>query len=103
MCNLYKEGNKDKTIFINRYSFFENAEFNRDGPKYPCGISNGCYLLLNKKRNRNDVQLPINQTYNSTKKRLLRSDGVIRHCIICTVARSFGTKVANSKKKCGRP
>ena len=38
------------------------------------------------------------------KKRLLRSDGLICHCIICTVASSFGSEVANSKKKKrGRP
>ena len=60
-------------------------------------------MLLNKKRNGNDVQLPINQTYKSGKKSLLRSDGLIYHCIICTVARSFGAEVANSKKKRGRP
>ena len=77
---------------------YVDAEINRDDPNYPCGICNGCYLLLNNKRNGNDVQLPINQTYKSGKKCLLRSDGLICHCIICTVARSFGAEVANSKK-----
>ena len=79
-----------------------SAEFNHDDPDYPCGICNGCYLLRDKKRNGNDVQLPVNQTYKSGKK-CLRSDGLICHCIICTVASSFGAKVANSKKKCGYP
>ena len=82
---------------------YVDAEFNRDDPDYPCGVYNGCYLLLNKKRNGNDVKLPINQTYKSGKKRLLRLDGLVCHCIICTVARSFGAEVTNIKKKRGRP
>ena len=68
-----------------------------------CGICNGCYLLLNKKRNGNDVKLPINQMYKLEKKCSLMSDGLVCQCVICSVARSFGTEVANSKKKRGRP
>ena len=48
------------------------AEFNHDDPDYPCGICNGCYLLLDKKRNGDDVQLPVNQTYKSGKKMLVK-------------------------------
>ena len=51
---------------------YVDAEFNRDDTDYSCEICNGSYLLLNKKRNGNYVQLPINQTYKSGNKRLLK-------------------------------
>ena len=51
---------------------YVNAEFNRNDPDYSFGICNGCYLLLNKKRHGNDVQLPVNQTYKSGKKTLVK-------------------------------
>ena len=43
-------------------------EFTRDDPDYPCGLCNGCYLLLNKKCNRHDVGLSINQVYKSESR-----------------------------------
>ena len=60
-----------------------------------------CYLIIREMGMMSNYQLI--KHISREKKCLLRSDGLICHCIICTVARSFGAEVANSKKKRGRP
>ena len=59
-----------------------------------------CYLIRRDMGMMPNYQLI--KHISQEKKRLLRSDGLIRHCIICTVTRSFGSEVANSEKKRGR-
>ena len=83
--------------------FIDNG-YNYHDPDYPTGICNGCYLLLNKKRNGHDVTIPINQTYKSECRLLfLRSSGPTCDCSICTIAHSSVHQILSSKKKRGRP
>ena len=60
-----------------------------------------CYLIRREMGMMFNYQLI--KHISQEKKCLLRSDGLICHCIICTIASSFGAEVANSKKKCGYP
>ena len=83
---------------------FVDKDYNYDDPEYPTGISNGCYLLLNKKRNGHNIIIPINQTYKSANiPKFLRSVGSSCQCSICNIAHSNINEIIASKKKRGRP
>ena len=80
-----------------------DAAFDKDSPEYPRGICTSCHIALGKKNNGHDVNLSTNQVYKQI--RFLRSSFDVTNCkcSICNIAKSYGAKCANSKKKCGRP
>ena len=78
-------------------------EFTCDDPDYLCGLCNGCYLVLNKKRSRHDVELSIIQVYKSvSRSRFLRSVDPCYNCSICEIAHSNVNQIVSPKKKQGR-
>ena len=89
---------------------YVDNEFNPDNPDYPCALCNGCYLLLDKKRNGNDVVIKIDQEYKPDAgiSKFLRSPGSNCNWSICEIVNSIcstgniNAQVAKKKKR-GRP
>ena len=55
---------------------YVNNEFDPDEPDNHCALCNGCYFLLNKKRNVYDAIIKINERYKSEgTPKFLRSTG----------------------------
>ena len=79
-----------------------DGTYHLDWPEFPRGICTNCHIALNKKKNGQNVELLINQTYK--KIRFLRSsDGKNCPCSICETPKSYGASCANLKRKRGRP
>ena len=69
---------------------------------FPAGMCNGCQLLLSKKRNNQDIILPLVDDYNPNRPTNLRSV-LTCTCRICTVAKMKLQNAVRLKKKPGRP
>ena len=76
---------------------YVNANYNVDDPDSPCGLCNGCYLLLNKKCNGADIVLPVQQ-FKPDRKKLLHS-AVSCDCSLCNVAKAEFNALRKLKKK----
>ena len=71
---------------------------------FPGALCNGCYLLLNKKRNGLSVTLPVVERSGIMMTSTLRSSSSQTcPCKICIVATCKAQSAINLKKRSGRP
>lgn len=73
-----------------------------NNPDFPASLCNGCYLLLSKRRNGHDIDLPCFDDYDPQRPRDLRSE-VSCSCKICKIAKVDKREATKLKKKPGRP
>ena len=76
-------------------------DYETSNPDFPCGVCNGCHLLLSKKSRNADVVLPTIDDYNPQRKYNLRNTSLCE-CKICQVTRLTKQDHMKLKKSPGR-
>ena len=78
------------------------TDYNINDQTFPAALCNGCYLLLNKKRNGQRVIIPkVEKEVTITTTRSCYAKPCL--CAICVIATCNGRSAINLKKKSGRP
>lgn len=103
VCVLcYRKGSRK--LSPNDISFISDniiQDYSPNNPDFPAAICNGCYLLLSKKRNGQEVRLPEVDSYDPRRQMTLRSKAC--ECRICEIAHAELQAAVKLKKKPGRP
>jgi len=99
----YRKGNRsisDRDLEAIRMYAVEG--FDRENPEFPCGLCNGCHLLLSKRRIDDSVLLPLAEDYDPSRPLNTRSMNTCS-CRICVISSSKNHDALSMKKKSGRP
>lgn len=98
----YRKGSRKlSSTDINAIQDYVIDGYSPENSNFPKAMCNGCFFILNKKRNGIDVNLPMCDNYDPDRPIILRSS-IQCSCRICCVARADLNEAKNMKKKPGR-
>lgn len=104
VCILcYRKGTRSLSLTdVGAIQEFVIEGYSVDNYLFPSAICNGCYLILSKKRNGQNVKFPEVDTYDPGVSMVLRSSAICT-CKICSVAKADKQDAVKMKKPRGRP